>query len=158
MSIKTRRMISLVCFVLSITGLLLLLSWFYVRGTEFRFLKALPEASEIVCTKQTWNLGTGDYETEEFHLTQNQLTDVLTLVRKNAYWRILSSTITHDEDVSYYISCEFLGDARQEYLIISFVGNYAVTITSSVGEFNHEGFLRILSKDFMNELEAILTK
>ena len=157
MSIQTRRRISLICSVVLLTALLFLLSWFLIRGAELHFLKEFPTDCDIVCTKETCNLGTGEYESEEFSISPEQLTEVLTLLRKNTYWRIPSSTITHDEDVSYYIYCKFSQDTRQEYLIISFIGNYAISITSSVEDFNHTGFLRILNKGFFPKLEAILT-
>lgn len=157
MSIKTKRIISLACFVISVTGLLLLLSWFYIRGAELHLLKDIPADCEIICTKQTQDPVTKEFETEEFPLSRDQLTDVLSLVRKNAYWRIHSFTITHNEMVDYHIYCKFSRETRQEYLILSFVGDYAVAITSSVEKLNHDGFLRNLNKNFLTELESIIT-
>ena len=88
MSIKTRRMISLICFFLSVTGLLLLLSWFFIWGVELPFLKEFSTDCEIICTKETWNHGTGEYQSEEFSISPEQLTEVLTLLRKNTFAQI----------------------------------------------------------------------
>jgi len=159
MNPKTRRIIRIICLAacaISLVMLFLLLSWFYIRGAEFRFLKELPADCEVTYTKEVWNDSTKEYDTVDFSLTKEQLTDVLALMEKGAYWRILSRTITHDEDAIYYIFCEFSKDSNQHYLVISFVGGYAVAIDSSVPEFAQNGFLRILNKSFLSELESII--
>ena len=158
MTPKTKRIINLVCLGAWVVGLVLLLSWFFIRGAEFRFGQELNDASEILLIKQTWNHGTGDYEKEEFHLTQEQLNEALTLVKKNAFWRMLAGTITHNEDVTYTVYCEFTGNDYLQYLNITFVGDYAVTVSSSVESYNRDHFLRILNKNLLPQLEAILAK
>ena len=158
MTQKTKRVINLVCLAAWVIGLVLLLSWFFVRGAEFRFGAELGDASEIVFIKQTWNQSAEDYDTEEVHLTQEQLNEVLTLVKKNAFWRMLSGTITHNEDVTYTVYCEFTQNGYLQYLNITFVGGYAATVSSSVEAYDQTNFLRILNKNLLPQLEAILAK
>ena len=158
MTPKTKRMINLVCLAVWVLGLVLLLSWFFLRGAEIRFGQELNDASEILLIKQTWNHSTGDYETEESPLTQEQLNEALTLVKKNAFWRMLSGTITHNEDVTYTVYCEFTRNDYLQYLNITFIGDYAVTVSSSVDAYNCDAFLKILNKNLLPKLEAILAK
>ena len=155
---KIKRNIPLVFLILSLTGLALLVSWFLVRGAEFRLMKELPAEVEIDCHKMTWNPTTGETETEEIHLTREQLTEVLNLVRKNVYWRVLGNTIYHHENVSYDIICTITQDSRTEHVMISVIGNYALAVANSTEHTVHEGFLRILGKGFLENLEAILAK
>jgi hypothetical protein len=108
--------------------------------------------------KQTWNHSTGDYETEESPLTQEQLNEALTLVKKNAFWRMLKKTVAHNEDVTYTVYCEFTRNDYLQYLNITFIGDYAVTVSSSVDAYNCDAFLKILNKKLLPQLEAILAK
>ena len=155
---KIKRNLPLIFLILSLTGLILLVSWFLVRGAEFRLMKELPAEVEIDCHKMNWNPAAGETETEEIHLTREQLTEVLNLVRKNAYWRVLGNTIYHHENVNYDIICTFTQDSRTEHLMISVIGNYAVVVANSTEDTADKGFLRILDKDFLEKLEAILAK
>ena len=159
MNPKTGRLLKIVCLIVcaaSLLLLLLLLGWFYVRGAEFRFLEDLPTDCEVTFGRQALHSGSEEYELEEFTVTKEQLDEALALLKKNAYWRMLSRSISHNEDTIYYIFFEFSQESKEEYLVVSFVGGYAVSIDSSVEEFTQDGFLRILNRNFLSELESII--
>ena len=162
MTTKTIGILKIVCLAVCAIALLLLvlmLSWFYVRGAEFRFLEELPGDCKVTVSKQILTGGTEEpvqSEEEEITLTREQLDGVLTLLKKNAYWRMLKRTISFKDDTLYNIFFEFSRDSHEEYLIVTFVGGYAVAADSSVAEYATNGFLRTLNKDFLSKLEAII--
>ena len=150
---KTRRIINISVAALLVIALLWALCWFYVRGATLRVLKAIPSDCEITVTAMYWD-GTTDNR-EEFVLSQEQATALLELLQSTDYWRDLSTTITHNEPVTYEIFCVFDLDSQQEMVHISCLGGYALHINSSTDKWNGKGFLRIINKTFLSQLESI---
>jgi hypothetical protein len=150
---KTKRIINISVAALLVIVLLWTLCWFYVRGATLRVLKAIPSDCEITVTAMYWD-GTTDNR-EEFVLSQEQATALLELLQSTNYWRDLSTTIMHNEPVTYEIFCLFDLDSQQEMVHISCAGGYAIAINSSVDKWDEDGFLRIINKTFLSQLESI---
>ena len=150
---KTKRIITISIAVLLVIALLWALCWFYVRGAGLHVLKAIPSDCEITVTATYWD-GTPD-NSKEFVLSQDQTMALLELLQSTDYWRDLSSTITHNEPVSYEIFCVFDLDSQQEVVHISCAGGYAIAINSSVDKWDEKGFLLVMNETFLSQLESI---
>ena len=150
---KTKRIINISVAALLVIALLWALCWFYVSGATLRVLKAIPSNCEITVTATYWD-GTPDNQ-EEFVLSQDQTIALLELLQSTDYWRDLSTTITHNEPVSYEIFCVFDLDSQQEMVHISCAGGYAIAINSSVDKWDERGFLLVMNKTFLSQLESI---
>ena len=150
---KTKRIINISVAALLVIVLLWALCWFYVRGATLRVLNAIPSDCKITVAAMYWD-GTTDNR-EEFVLSQEQATALLELLQSTNYWRNPSATITYNEPVSYEIFCVFDLDSQQEMVHISCAGGYAIAINSSVDKWDERGFLLVMNKTFLSQLETI---
>lgn len=148
-----KRIVNVSIAALLVIALLGALCWFYVSGAKLRVLKAIPSDCDITVTATYWD-GTPDNR-EEFVLSQGQTMALLELLQSTDYWRDLSSTITHNESVSYEIFCVFDLDSQQEMVHISCAGGYAIAINSSVDKWDEKGFLLVMNETFLSQLESI---
>ena len=158
MSTKTRRIINISISIVLVAAFLLTFSWFYVSGSELRFLQDIPADCAAAVSVWSWSFdgSTTDDNQYEADLTQNQLLQILELLQSSSYWRYPASSITHNERSTYTVLITYEIDGTAQYLSITSSGGYAVNINGSQAIPFKNGFLRIRDKDWIAKLDAIL--
>ena len=153
MRAKIRRIVNISVPAVLITAFLLTLSWFYISGSELRFLQDIPADCDAGVSIWSWNEADSDYKSD---LTYEQLTQVLELLQSSSYWRIPASSITHNEQTFYNVFITYKVDGIAQYLTITSSGDYAVNIYGSQELPFDNCFLRLRDKDWIAKLDAIL--
>ena len=154
MRAKIRLIVNISVPVVLITAFLLTLSWFYVSGSELRFLQEIPADCTAGVSIWSWDEADSDYKAD---LTHAQLTQFLQLIQSSSYWRIPASSITYNEHKTIYtVFITYKIDGIAQYLTITSSGDYAFNIYGSQELPFDNGFLRIRDKDWVAKLDAIL--
>lgn len=154
MSTKTRRIINISFCVILMAAFILTFSWFYIGGSELRFLQDIPADCTAGVSIWSWDEAVSDYKAD---LTHAQLTQLLQLIQSSSYWRIPASSITYNEHKTMYtVFITHKIDGIAQYLTITSCGDYAVNIYGSQELPFDNGFLRIRDKDWVAKLDAIL--
>ena len=155
MTTKTRRIIKICVSVILVAASLLTLSWFYVSGSELRFLQDIPADCTAGVSIWSWDEAVSDYKAD---LTYEQLTQLLELLQSSSYWRIPTPSISYSGHKTIYtVFITYKIDGIAQYLTITSTGDYAVNIDSSQ-EFPFKyDFLRLRDKDWVAKLNAILS-
>ena len=125
MRTKIRRIIKISVSVVLIVAFLLTFHWFYVSGSELRFLQDIPADCTAGVSIWSWDEADSDYQSD---LTYEQLTQVLELLQSSSYWRIPASSITHNEQTTYTVFINYKIDGSAQYLTITSSGGYAVNM------------------------------
>jgi len=145
------------CFLIILAGLLLiggaiLLCWLHVDGKEL----ALPEG-EITgyVTRLDIGLdaasGTATHDTESFDITQEQIDELLQLLRASSYWRTRhGNSVSFDGDLVYTVSLSYREDGKTQLLMISFLDNELINVDTSLG------YLRLTDPEFLEKVRSIL--
>ena len=152
MRTKIRRIIKISVSVVLIVAFLLTFHWFYVSGSELRFLQDIPTDCTAGVSIWSWDEADSDYKSD---LTYEQLTQVLELLQSSSYWRIPAPSITHNEQTTYTVFINYEIDGSAQYLSITSCGGYAVKILGSLDNPFARDFLRIRDKDWVARLDAI---
>lgn len=159
MSTKTRHIINISISIVLVAAFLLTFSWFYVSGSELRFLQDIPADCAAAVSIWSWSFddSTADRNDYEADLTQEQLLQFFELLQSSSYWRNPSPSVTHNEISSTYtVFITYKIDGFAQYLSITSSGGYAVNIHGSQDiPFAHD-FLMIRDKDWIAKLDAIL--
>ena len=153
MTTKTRRIIKISVSVILVAASLLTLSWFYVSGTELRFLQDIPADCSAGVSIWSWDEAVSDYKAD---LTYKQLTQLLELLQSSSYWRIPTSSISYSGYKTIYtVFINYEIDGIAQYLSITSTGDYAVNINGSQDIPLAHDFLLIRDKDWITKLDAI---
>lgn len=153
MTTKTRRIIKISVSVILVAASLLTLSWFYVSGTELRFLQDIPADCSAGVSIWSWDEAVSDYKAD---LTYEQLTQLLELLQSSSYWRIPTSSISYNGHKTIYtVFITYKIDGIAQYLSITSTGDYAVNIDGSQDIPLAHDFLLIRDKDWITKLDAI---
>ena len=153
MSTKTRRITNISFCVILMAAFIVTFSWFYVDGSELRFLQNLPDNCVATVSIWSWDETTED---RSVTLTQGQLTQILELFQSSSYWRDPSSVIYHDEKTTYDIFITYKSNSTAQCLSITSSGGYAINISGSQELPFDNDFLRIRDKEWVAKLDAIL--
>lgn len=154
MRAKIRRIVNISVPVVLIIAFLLTLSWFYVSGSELRFLQDIPADCTAGVSIWSWDETVSDYKSD---LTYEQLTQFLELLQSSSYWRIPASSITYYEQKTVYtVFITYKIDGIAQYLTITSSGDEAVNIYGSQELPFDNCFLRLRDKDWVAKLDAVL--
>ena len=158
MNTKTRRILNISLSVVLAAAIILTFSWFFVRGTELRFLRDIPADCEATVSIWSWSFdgSSTDHNQYEADLTQAQLSQLLDLLQSSSYWRDPASSISHHENSTYTVFITYEIDGTAQYLSITISGGYAINIYGSQDIPFKNNFLRIRDKDWVAKLDAIL--
>lgn len=153
MTTKTRRIIKICVSVILVAASLLTLSWFYVSGSELRFLQDIPADCTAGVSIWSWDEAVSDYKAD---LTYEQLTQLLELLQSSSYWRIPTSSISYNGHKTIYtVFITYKIDGVAQYLSITSTGDYAVNIDGSQEFPFKNDFLRLRDPNWTSKLDAI---
>ena len=146
-----KRILIIAVVVLILTAGILTWSHFHVSGSELE----LPDSILENCTAEVTVIEWEEPRTEQ-ELDQEQLRQLIELLKDSSYWREKSDSLTGNWIKTYHIFLNFTLNSQPQYLYIIGCGDHAIRITGSLDIPYMGEYLLIQNENWQQILDGIL--